>query len=128
MSKVVVGKLYANWCGACKALEPEWTKMEVEAKAKHANSVEIVPSIESETMEKELKKLNDKYKTNVSIQRGYPTIFKIVHGKVEYYEGERSSPKMMEWIGLKKTKHHTRSHLKKGGKKSRKSRKQSRRK
>jgi thiol-disulfide isomerase/thioredoxin len=117
MSKVIVGKIYAEWCGACKALAPEWSKMEKHAE-KHA--IQIV-NIESDDMDAELKKLNETHGTNVSLQGGFPTIFKIVHGKVEYYNGERSSAKMLEWAKAK-NKSPTKSKHMMGGKRNKKSR------
>ena len=117
MSKVIVGKIYAEWCGACTALAPEWSEME-----NHANKHMItVENIESDDMDAKLKKLNETHGTNVSLQGGFPTIFKIVHGKVEYYNGERSSAKMLEWA-MPKKKSPTKSHRIKGGKKNKKSR------
>ena len=125
MSKVIVGKIYAEWCGACKALVPEWSKMEKIAN-KHANKHTItVENIESDDMDAKLKKLNETHGTNVSLQGGFPTIFKIVHDKVEYYNGERSSAKMLEWATAKK-KSPTKSHRMMGGKKNKKSRRTTR--
>ena len=121
MSKVIVGKIYAEWCGACTALAPEWSEME-----KHANKHMItVENIESDDMDAKLKKLNETHGTNVSLQGGFPTIFKIVPGKVEYYNGERSSAKMLEWA-MPKKKSQTKSHRIKGGKKNKKSRRTTR--
>ena len=34
----------------------------------------------------------------VALQGGYPTIFKIVKGKLSYYSGERTSDALVEWV------------------------------
>jgi len=109
MSKTVVGKLYMNGCIHCDNLVEPWNQM----KKKIGGKVEIAKDIESaETGE--LDKLNSKYKTNVAMQGGYPTIYKIVGGKVEYYNGERTVPKLVGWAlqGVKQNKT-----IKRGGRK-----------
>jgi thiol-disulfide isomerase/thioredoxin len=95
----VVGKLYATWCGHCKTLEPEWKKMkESMMKNKKNKDIEFV-EIESENMENGLSKLNNTFSTNVKLQEGYPTIFKIEKGskKVEYFNGERNAEEIVKW-------------------------------
>ena len=34
MKKILIGKVYANWCGHCQHLKPEWLKMKKELKSK----------------------------------------------------------------------------------------------
>ena len=98
-TKKVVGKLFATWCGHCKTLEPEWKKMkESVMKNKKNSDIEFV-EIESENMENGLTKLNKTFSTNVQLQDGYPTIFKIEKGskKVEYFNGNRTAEEIMQW-------------------------------
>ena len=93
----IVGKLYANWCGACKALEDNWSKM----KAQVGGKVKF-NDIESENMDAELKKFNAENNTNVALQGGYPTIYKVEGTNVSYYEGDRSVDDMAKWALEKK--------------------------
>ena len=93
MSKTVVGKLYMNGCIHCDNLVEPWNQM----KKKIGGKVEVAKDIESAETNK-LDKLNSKYKTNVAMQGGYPTIYKIVGGKVEYYNGERTAAKLVSWV------------------------------
>ena len=65
-------------------------------KKKIGGKVEVAKDIESAETNK-LDKLNSKYKTNVAMQGGYPTIYKIVGGKVEYYNGERTENELVSW-------------------------------
>ena len=103
--KKVVGKLYATWCGHCKTLEPEWKKMKKSVmKNKKNKDIQFV-EIESENMDNGLTKLNKTFSTNVQLQEGYPTLFKIEKGskKVEYFNGERNAEEIVKW-SLAKTK------------------------
>jgi thiol-disulfide isomerase/thioredoxin len=97
--KTVVGKLYATWCGHCVELEPVWKKM------KKLRGIEFV-EIEYDNITQGLEKLNARFKTDVKVNDGYPTIFKIERGKVEYYNGERTLPELTKWA--KKTQTATR--------------------
>ena len=109
MSKTVVGKLYMNGCIHCDNLVEPWNQM----KKKIGGKVEVAKDIESAETN-ELDKLNNKYKTNVAMQGGYPTIYKIVGGKVEYYNGERTAPALIKWAnqstgGKRRTKRNKRN-------------------
>ena len=104
MKKIIVGKIYANWCGHCQHLQPEWLKMKKELKKKGVN-IEYIEIEESET-----KKMDD-FKTRFPslTVNGYPTIFKNIHGnQLEYYGGDRSASKMKDWV-LGKTENTTKS-------------------
>lgn len=94
--KTVIGKLFATWCGHCQSLEEPWNKMKtiVGGKVEYAE-------IESENLENELQLLNDKHKTDVKMQGGYPTLFKIKGTKVSYYNGERTQEELVKWASPK---------------------------
>jgi hypothetical protein len=59
--------------------------------------------IESENITQGLERLNARFKTDVKMKDGYPTIFKIERGKVEYYNGERTLPKLTRWAKKSQT-------------------------
>jgi thiol-disulfide isomerase/thioredoxin len=104
----VIGKIHANWCGHCIALAPKWRKLMKLIKTKIPKTQLVISDIESETMDNALSILNQKYLSgsnqNVEIQGGYPTIFKIVNGKLHYYEGPREVEPMLKWAMKDKPK------------------------
>ena len=99
MSQTVVGKLYMDGCGHCVSLEEPWNQMKTILSGK----VGVEEDIESAEIGN-LDELNRKYGTDVSVQGGYPTIYKIKHGGVEYYNGERTVQKLVSWALQKQGK------------------------
>jgi len=98
--KIVVGKIYADWCGACKQLQPNWVEMKNMINSENKDMFVFV-EIEEKIMDSEIAKINEKYKKykiNLELQGGYPTIFKISDGKLEYYNGAREPTLMLEWF------------------------------
>jgi hypothetical protein len=90
---IVVGKLYMVGCGHCETLEEPWNQM----KKKVGGKIIVAGDIEAAET-RELAELNDKHGSNVEMQDGYPTIYKIKSGgKVEYYNGERTASKLIGW-------------------------------
>ena len=81
MPVLIIGKVFANWCGYCQQLKPEWNKLKKMSKA------QIVEFEANQTQEK------SDFENMHGIQlevAGYPTIFKITPDKkVHYYGGPR---------------------------------------
>jgi len=116
---VVVGKIHAHWCTHCKALAPEWKKMRyaIEGKTKrtHYNTEYVFREIEQSKQESGIAEVNSEFLSNserkLELQGGYPTIYKIRDGKLEYYDGERSYLGMLRWFmgtlpnGMEKPEH-----------------------
>ena len=99
--QIFVGKLHANWCIHCKSLAPEWAKMrKILSKTKDKyRFVSIEQSKEAHDLERLNKYLgiveDDK---KVQMKEGYPTIFKVVDGVVEYYNGPRITQSLVNWV------------------------------
>ena len=122
MKQILIGKVYANWCGHCQNLKPEWIKMKKELKSKmkkmgyHIQFVEI-----EESQQNKLAKFKNKYPDlNVN---GYPTIFKHTGGNLEYYNGGRTADEMTKWaLGGKTNNNESKKPFFMGGKTRRKTR------
>lgn len=91
---VVYGKIYAEWCGACQALEPDW--IQVQAQLKDGNEF----SVEEKEMDIKRGEFTKQYKTALPPVDGYPTIYKLKKygGMVETYNDQRTVQKMVDWI------------------------------
>lgn len=109
--KICVGKIFADWCGHCVALKPEWDKMKKMIKQNKSKNIHLSfceigdteqNQIKGLTVDKQLIKLNKKYFPNgeqtVEIFGGFPTIFKICDNKLEYYSGPRIAEEMYKWF------------------------------
>jgi len=100
MKPMVVGRIHANWCGHCKDLIPEWAKMKKQLGPKKYKFVSIEQSNEGPHLERLKKYLGIvEEEKKVKMKEGYPTIFKALNGRVEYYEGPRMAEKLVEWVG-----------------------------
>jgi thiol-disulfide isomerase/thioredoxin len=97
MKKILIGKVYAKWCGHCQTLEPEWLKMKKDLKSKMKKMGYLIEFVEIEESQKNnLAKFKKSY-PDLKVS-GYPTIFKSSGGShLEYYQGERVAQKMGGW-------------------------------
>jgi len=107
-----VGKIYADWCGHCQSLQPEWARMKNDMKLAmgrslkniHVEFVEIGDTPKNKakglTVEGMITKYNGKHLPK-SLEKlkgdGYPTLFKLLNGKLEYYTGNRDAKSMYTW-------------------------------
>ncbi|NDH68864.1 MAG: hypothetical protein EBY22_13355 [Gammaproteobacteria bacterium] len=110
---LVVGKIYADWCGHCVALKPEWAKMKRDIKSamgRHFKNVHIEFNEIGDTAHNKAKgltvdgmieKFNGKHMPNslekLALDGGYPTVFKLHKGKLEYYKGSRDAKSLFQW-------------------------------
>jgi hypothetical protein len=100
VEKRVFGKLYAEWCGHCQALDIFWPDMTHRLKSKGI----IVKDVEEKEMNENIDSINAEYVTGpqkLALQGGYPTIYKIVNGHVFYYAGDRNDKAIESWATSK---------------------------
>lgn len=115
-STVVVGKIYADWCGHCQSLLPEWKKLDENiqhrmAKYPNSHTKYVVVAIEQKQQDEGIRKVNETYLKNtgrtLALQGGFPTLFKITDGTLEYYDGPRTYLEMLRWYMSAPKKQHT---------------------
>lgn len=110
---ICIGKIYADWCGHCKTLRPEWEKMKRFIKLNMGRNLknvkiefaEIGETNKTKAAGKNLQDLLDEFnqthlshsEEKVALHGGFPTLFKICDGRLEYYEGERRAETMYKW-------------------------------
>jgi thiol-disulfide isomerase/thioredoxin len=97
-SVIIIGKIYAEWCGHCQNLKPIWENIKMELKP---NQYIVFEEIEDVDIPKKLDILNDKYLPHSADKitaDGYPTIFKIQNGGISYYTGNREQSLIHNWI------------------------------
>jgi len=93
----IVVLFFANWCGHCQAMYPEWEKLKKEYKN---NDDFILREIEHGNIEYEKPLLEKEYDMSPIQVRGFPTLTKFhPHEEVTYYEGgERTKDNFMDWL------------------------------
>jgi len=110
---LVIGKIFADWCGHCVALKPEWSKMKRDIAAsmgRHLKNVRIefreigdTPHNKTKglTVDGMIEQFNKRHLSNavekLAVDGGYPTLFKLHKGKLEYYKGSRDAKSMFQW-------------------------------
>jgi len=101
---LLIGKIYADWCGHCRMLKPEWNKLKYNIKQKNGSHgyqihyIEIEQSVEQAKVDKVNKIYLHATDKKLALQGGYPTIFKIMNGHLEYYSGPRKAEAMQKWF------------------------------
>lgn len=88
--------IYANWCPHCQSMKPEWNEM----KSRLGPMIETI-EIEDSDFDKEMKLYtieNQKLNGKTIDVRGYPTMFKIHNGHIDYYGGNRTTSDMYNWV------------------------------
>jgi thiol-disulfide isomerase/thioredoxin len=99
-TNVIVGKIYADWCGYCQMMQDDWDNLKRDLGEN--KKIEFVDDIEQKNEADSVNAVNEKYlkksPLKLSLQGGYPTIFKIKNGKLSYFNGERTYDAMKKWF------------------------------
>ena len=94
---IIVGLIYAKWCGHCKAMKDDWKNLTNFLNGKVAKVIEI----ESADADKEsrINNLNNKYVGGERLNGdSFPVIFKIQNNKIQSYNGMRDFESMKSWV------------------------------
>ena len=99
-NEIVVGKIYANWCGHCQNMADAWEYMKKDLVEQKGGKF-VFEEIEQNNENDGINKVNEKYlgksTTKLSLQGGYPTLFKIKGGVISYFQGDRTFEEMKKW-------------------------------
>jgi len=98
---VTIGLIYANWCGHCQALKPEWKKMKNNVMKTPSYKKGMYKFMEIEDADKmkdaKINSMNKYIQGQKLAANGYPTVFKVKSGKLNYYQGDRTANEMQKW-------------------------------
>jgi len=89
--------IYANWCGHCQAMKPNWEQMKTNLLERNMYSPEDIIEIESGEQEQKLPELNNSLQGAKIEIVGYPTMGKIEDGGFSKYEGGRDMESLLKW-------------------------------
>jgi hypothetical protein len=104
---VVYGKLYSNTCGHCIVLNPTWKRLTDHfeyhhSKFPHSRVVYKNVEVESADLDIGIAETNNTYLSNsptkIEPPMGFPTIFRIYDGKLEYFNGNRDYNTLLRWF------------------------------
>lgn len=104
---VVYGKLYSNTCGHCIVLKSTWKKLDnhfehYNRKFPHSHTVYKKVDVESADLGVGIAETNNTYLSNsptkIESPMGFPTIFRIYDGKLEYFNGNRDYNTLLRWF------------------------------
>jgi thiol-disulfide isomerase/thioredoxin len=97
---IKIGLLYADWCGHCQKLKPEWDEMKkmIKKDPKLKEHCEIIEIESADNIKKRIEDINSKLKQGKLENNGYPTIFLIKDGKLTNYNGGRTAEELLKSV------------------------------
>jgi len=104
---VVYGKLYSKTCGHCVVLGSTWNRLihhfeHHNSKFPHSHTVYKEVAVESANLGVGIAETNNTYLSNsptkIESPMGFPTIFRIYDGKLEYFNGNRNYNTLVRWF------------------------------
>jgi len=111
---ITIGLIYANWCGHCQALKPEWRKMKsniMKTPSYKRGSYKFVEIEDNDKAKDEkINRINSRLMGEKLTANGYPTVFKIHGGKLHYFQGDRTADSLQSWFSTKTNLKSERSH------------------
>ena len=103
--KIVIGLIHAEWCGHCKRLMPKWKMMKTQINNNLQDQF-IFSEIEAANETSEINNIIKTYLPNskkiITVQGGYPTMFKIENGNLDYYKKGHDIQDMTNWFTTNK--------------------------
>jgi hypothetical protein len=91
---ILVVKVYADWCGHCKSLEPEWDRMKKIVPMHKVRFVEI----NEKHKDAAIPHFNMTHGVELPQPQGYPTIARFGPDKqIQFYDGERRAKPLAKW-------------------------------
>ena len=98
MQKPKLVLIYAEWCGHCQAMKPNWEEMKTGLINDNIYGYDDIIEIESNEQEEELPKINHLVTNGSKINvNGYPTMGKIIDGGFKQYVGGRTTMELLNW-------------------------------
>ena len=88
-------EFYADWCGHCKSLAPEWKKLTETIEKEYKDKDLAIVSIESRVVHKDISHVLSKIGLEVN---GFPTIGLIKDQQFIPYEGKRDATSILSFI------------------------------
>jgi thiol-disulfide isomerase/thioredoxin len=101
---IIIGLIHAKWCIHCRMLIPKWIKMKKNINKKVKMGIFEKPKfvvIEHSKIYKldKFNNTNSEYLNHQQVQsQGFPTIFRIKDGKIDYYKDVRDPVVMEKWF------------------------------
>jgi thiol-disulfide isomerase/thioredoxin len=99
---VTIGLVYANWCGHCQALKPEWKKMKTNVMKTPMYKRGEYKFVEIEDSDKKKQQKMDNVNSSISGGKlaadGFPIVFKVHNRKIKYFQGGRNAKELQNWF------------------------------